>query len=132
VSDNITVRSIVGNFLEHSRIYYFYNEGHEDVFMASADWMPRNLDRRVEIMFPIEDEDLKDYAIHVLQVELADNVKAPIMQPDGSYVKPDRGDNEPVNSQETFCEEANKSNMKDVDVKPDRVFIPIEADSEQE
>ncbi len=132
VSDNITVRSIVGNFLEHSRIYYFYNEGHEDVFMASADWMPRNLDRRVEIMFPIEDENLKDYAIHVLQVELADNVKAHIMQPDGSYVKPDRGDNEPVNSQETFCEEANKSNMKDVDVKPDRVFIPIEADSEQE
>ncbi|MCR4717052.1 MAG: RNA degradosome polyphosphate kinase [Lachnospiraceae bacterium] len=128
VSENITVRSIVGNFLEHSRIYYFYNEGYEDVYMASADWMPRNLDRRVEIMFPIEDDNLKDYAIHVLDTELKDNVKAHIMQPDGSYIKPDRGDLEAVNSQEIFQEEANQAGVINKKEKPDRVFIPIMGD----
>ena len=60
ISENIHVRSIVGNFLEHSRIFYFYNDGFEDVYMGSADWMPRNLDRRVEILFPVEDEQLKN------------------------------------------------------------------------
>ena len=59
VSENITVRSIVGNFLEHARIFYFYSGGNEEVFMGSADWMPRNLDRRVEIVFPVEDERIK-------------------------------------------------------------------------
>jgi polyphosphate kinase len=128
ISENITVRSIVGNFLEHSRIYYFYNEGHEDVYMASADWMPRNLDRRVEIMFPIEDEGLKQYAIHVLETELADNVKAHIMQPDGGYIKPDRGDKERVDSQRQFADEAIAASEKNKNNKPDRVFIPIVAD----
>ena len=76
VSENITVRSIVGDFLEHSRIFYFYNNGAEEVFMGSADWMPRNLDRRVEIVFPVEDEKIKREVIHILDVELADNRKA--------------------------------------------------------
>ena len=57
VSENIHVRSIVGDFLEHSRIFYFHNNGHEEVYMGSADWMPRNLDKRVEILFPVEDDD---------------------------------------------------------------------------
>ena len=57
VSENIEVRSIVGNFLEHSRIFYFFNDGEEELYMGSADWMPRNLDRRVEIIFPVENED---------------------------------------------------------------------------
>ena len=56
VSENITVRSIVGNFLEHARIFYFYSNGQEEIYMGSADWMPRNLDKRVEIIFPVEDE----------------------------------------------------------------------------
>lgn len=79
VSENITVRSIVGDFLEHSRIFYFYNNGAEEVFMGSADWMPRNLDRRVEIVFPVEDEKIKREVIHILDVELADNRKAHIL-----------------------------------------------------
>ncbi len=59
VSENIEVRSIVGNFLEHSRIFYFFNDGEEELYMGSADWMPRNLDRRVEILFPVLDDELK-------------------------------------------------------------------------
>ena len=59
VSENITVRSIVGTFLEHARMFYFQNGGQEEYYMGSADWMPRNLDKRVEILFPVEDEDLK-------------------------------------------------------------------------
>ncbi len=85
LSENISVRSIVGNFLEHSRIFYFSNGGCPEVYMGSADWMPRNLDRRVEIMFPVEDDSLKEKVIHILEVELEDNVKAHILQPDGTY-----------------------------------------------
>ena len=66
VSENIRVRSIVGTFLEHARIFYFYNDGNEEVYMGSADWMPRNLDRRVEIVFPVEAPDLKEKAKHIL------------------------------------------------------------------
>ena len=87
VSDNIEVRSIVGNFLEHSRIFYFYNNGAEEVYCASADWMPRNLDRRVEILFPIWQEELKRDVMHILDILLEDTVKAHVLKPDGSYDK---------------------------------------------
>ena len=109
ISENITVRSIVGNFLEHSRIFYFYSDGNEEIFMGSADWMPRNLDRRVEILFPVEDEQLKKQVMHILEVELADNVKAHILNADGQYVKVDKRGKVLVNSQEQFCEEAKNS-----------------------
>ncbi|HEY9188416.1 MAG TPA: polyphosphate kinase 1 [Ignavibacteria bacterium] len=92
VSDNITVISIVGRFLEHSRIYYFRNVGDEEVYLGSADLMQRNLDRRVELLFPIEDTSIKDHIIHnILELYLKDNVKARIMNKDGkySYVKPE-------------------------------------------
>ena len=75
ISENITVRSIVGDFLEHSRIFHFYNNGFEEVYMGSADWMPRNLDKRVEILFPVEDDALKAEVIHILDIQLADNEK---------------------------------------------------------
>lgn len=75
VSENITVRSIVGNFLEHSRIFYFLNDGAEEIYMGSADWMPRNLDKRVEILFPVESEELKNEVIEILRIQLEDNVK---------------------------------------------------------
>ena len=78
VSENIQVRSIVGEFLEHSRIFYFENGGNPEIYMGSADWMPRNLDRRVEIVFPVEDEQIKNEIKHVLDLEFRDNVKAHI------------------------------------------------------
>lgn len=90
LSENITVRSIVGRYLEHTRIYYFYNDGQENVFCASADWMQRNLNRRVEIMFPIDDENLKKEVINVLDVQLSDTMRAHI-QHDGVYTKDRRG-----------------------------------------
>jgi len=88
VSENIRVISIVGRFLEHSRIFYFRNNGKEDVFMGSADLMPRNLDNRIEVLFPIEDESIKRQVItDVLEAYLRDNVKARILQTDGTYVQ---------------------------------------------
>ena len=86
VSENITVRSIVDRFLEHSRIYYFENACQPQVFISSADWMPRNFFRRIELAFPIEDGILRERLIsEVLALSLADNVKARFLQPDGSY-----------------------------------------------
>ncbi len=88
LSENIKVRSIVGRFLEHSRIYYFYNNGKEEVYLSSADLMQRNLDRRVEDTFPIENEDMKKYIIdNILKIFLADNVKARVLTADGKYQK---------------------------------------------
>lgn len=85
VSDNITVRSIVGNYLEHARIFYFCNDGREEYYLASSDWMPRNLERRVEIMFPVEKQELRERLAHILDVQLKDTLKAHEMMPDGNY-----------------------------------------------
>ena len=88
VSENIHVRSIVGRFLEHTRTYYFYASGREEVFCASADWMTRNLLRRVEAAFPIEDPALKQRVIHEsFEVYLKDNCRAWVLQPNARYVK---------------------------------------------
>jgi len=106
ISENITVRSIVGNFLEHSRIFYFCNKGQDEVYCASADWMPRNLEKRVEILFPVECEELKKEVMHILDMQLADNRKAHILQPDDTYMKVDRRGKTAFNSQEYFTEEA--------------------------
>ena len=107
ISDNITVRSIVGDFLEHSRIFYFHNNGFEEVYMGSADWMPRNLDKRVEILFPVEDETLKEEIIHILDIQFADNVKARVMQSDGTYIIPPRKiGQKKLCAQQYFCKEA--------------------------
>lgn len=123
MSETISVRSIVGTFLEHSRIYYFENDGHSEIYMGSADWMPRNLDKRVEILFPVEDESLKEEIVHILDVQLADNQKAHILQPDkmidkekdspvniygGVYKKAERRGRTPLSSQLQFCKEAKK------------------------
>src|ERR1700689_3633671 len=88
VSDHIRVRSIVGRFLEHSRIFYFTNGGQEEIYVGSADWMPRNLYERVEVVFPVKDELLRE-RIHqeILEAYLSDNVKSRILQKDGSYVR---------------------------------------------
>lgn len=95
LSTNITVRSVVDRFLEHSRVYYFENACRPEVFVASADWMPRNFFRRIEVAFPIEDGVLRERIIReVLAVSMADNVKARILQPDGQYraVRPSNGE----------------------------------------
>lgn len=125
-SENISVRSIVGNFLEHSRIFYFYNDGNPEVFMGSADWMPRNLDRRVEIVFPVIEEELKEKALHILHVELEDNVKARVMQPDGTYEKLDKRGKVLINSQEQFCAEAKAAVPDQNPGNNQRLFIPAE------
>jgi polyphosphate kinase len=88
VSDRITVRSIVGRFLEHSRIYYFANGSEEEIYLGSADWMPRNLYERVEVLFPVKDELLRERVRQeILESYLADNLKTRILQKDGSYIR---------------------------------------------
>lgn len=106
IGRNITVRSIVGNFLEHSRIFYFANDGREEFYCASADWMPRNLERRVEIMFPVEEPVLREKLMHILTTQLKDTVKASILTAEGIYEKVDKRGKELINSQQTFCREA--------------------------
>ena len=126
ISENIHVLSIVGNFLEHSRIFFFLNDGEEELYMGSADWMPRNLDRRVEILFPVLDDTLKEKVKHILDVELADNTKAHVLKPDGEYEKIDRRGKVLVNSQKQFCEEAVAAVPKTDHVYRERVFVPAE------
>jgi len=88
VSDNIRVRSIVGRFLEHSRIYYFANGGEEEIYIGSADWMPRNLYERVEVLVPLRDEFLRERVRHeILDAYLADNRKARILLKDANYIR---------------------------------------------
>ncbi|MCF0127073.1 MAG: RNA degradosome polyphosphate kinase [Pseudobutyrivibrio sp.] len=125
VSENITVSSIVGNYLEHARIFYFYNNGTEDIYMASADWMPRNLDRRVEIMFPVEDGELKSKVKHILDVQLRDNLKAYYMMEDSSYKRYDKRGKSLVSAQATFCEESLAKKTNSSKKWTDRIFIPI-------
>jgi polyphosphate kinase len=108
VSENIRVISIVGRFLEHSRIYYFRNNGNgeEQIYVGSADLMPRNLNRRVEILFPIEEARvIRFLRDEVLEVYLSDNVKAREMRPDGTYVRRPVAKGEPrISSQDVLLE----------------------------
>ena len=87
VSDNIRVISVLGRFLEHSRTVFFRNGGKEEVFITSADWMPRNLERRVEAAVPIEDPRHRNEIRRILELMLEDNRQAWDMQPDGSYIQ---------------------------------------------
>ncbi|WP_066379840.1 MULTISPECIES: polyphosphate kinase 1 [unclassified Anabaena] len=103
ISENIRVISIVGRFLEHSRIYYFYNNGQEEIYIGSADWMRRNLDRRVEVITPIKDPDIAKDLQEVLGIMLADNRQAWDLQADGKYIQRRPGDECPeANSQVTL------------------------------
>ncbi len=124
VSENISVRSIVGNFLEHSRIFYFENDGTPEIFCASADWMPRNLERRVEILFPVEEPELRKKLMHILEGELMDTVKAHVLKSDGSYDKVDRRGKAVYNSQLEFSLEALEAAKQSEETANDRVFIP--------
>ena len=107
VSENIEVLSIVGRFLEHSRIYYFGNGGKEEIYLGSADLMPRNLDRRVEVLFPVEDQGLvRHVRDEILQVYLDDTAKARVMQSTGKYVPRVRTGKRALNSQKWFMEQS--------------------------
>ena len=114
VSENIRVVSIVDRFLEHSRIFYFENDGQPEVFTGSADWMDRNLSRRVEVVFPVEQPDLKIRLIdEILKTTLSDNVKARELLSDGSYRRVKAAANEPlVRSQQRFLELAEASSRQ--------------------
>ncbi len=122
---NIHVRSIVGNFLEHARIFYFENADASEIYLSSADWMLRNLERRVEILFPILNPELKSQVWHILDVQLNDTQKAQELKPDGSYERVDRHGKELYNAQEEFCREytALASKAKKLENQA-RVFTP--------
>ncbi len=111
ISENIRVISIVDRFLEHSRIFYFHNNGDSQVYIGSADWMDRNLSRRVEVIFPVEHTELKNRLVHeILAIDLADNMKARELLPDGTYRRVQRAaEQQPVRSQERFLELAAQS-----------------------
>ncbi len=116
LSERIHVVSIVDRFLEHSRIYYFHGGGAREVYLASADWMRRNMDRRIEVMFPVEDPDYREAIINnLLTLYLADNVKAWILKADGSYVKLSPAPGEaPLRSQTSFIEMARLQGIKSI------------------
>ncbi len=126
VSENITVRSIVGNFLEHSRIFYFENDENYEIYCGSADWMPRNLERRVEILFPVETLTLKEQVCKILQYQLQDNLKAHVLLADGTYEKIDKRGKTLFGSQAAFCEEAIEEAKAALEENntDSRVFIP--------
>jgi polyphosphate kinase len=106
LSENIRVVSIVDQFLEHSRIFYFANGGDEEVYLSSADWMPRNLDRRIELLFPVEDASQKRDLKEVLDLYFRDNTKAWLLQPDGSWQRIEAGKSKKIRAQEALCERA--------------------------
>ena len=114
LSENIRVRSIVGRLLEHSRTYYFENNGDPEVYIGSSDWMPRNLDRRVEVISPIRDAHFRKYlAEDYLGAYLKDNAKAWMLEPDGRYVRVIRGEDEPVfNAQLEFQKTVDDVNIE--------------------
>ena len=131
VSENITVRSIVGTFLEHARIFDFRIDNDEEIFLGSADWMNRNLEKRVEIVFPVADEDIIKSIKHYLDVELEDNVKASILLPDDRYEKVKRTGSTKKNSQSIFIKDANQiyeNESKIHKLDTGRTFVPMKSE----
>ncbi len=125
ISESITIRSIVGRYLEHSRVFYFYNDGNEDVYLSSADWMPRNFNRRVELLFPIEDKRIKERLKQILEIMLQDTVKAKVKTNNGDYVMIEREGKKPIDSQDYLLKLAKKA-AKSYSVELEKeVFIPI-------
>ena len=111
ISENIEVHSIVGRFLEHSRIYYFYNNGNEDIYLSSADMMTRNLNRRVELLFPLIQSDTKKRAIAIYNEMWEDNIKTRVLHGD-KFSRIDRRGLIPNNSQENFIQDAEQKNAR--------------------
>jgi polyphosphate kinase len=125
MSDTIRVVSIVDRYLEHARAFVFGNGGSPEVFLSSADWMPRNLDRRVELMFPVLQEDLKERVIRILRAEMSDNQKARLLRPDGGYERVSAGRSEPLRVQERLYLQGVEEQERLRSLTPVR-FDPIE------
>jgi polyphosphate kinase len=129
LSENISVVSIVGRFLEHPRIFHFHNGGEDEVFLASADWMPRNLDRRIELMFPIETRECRTKVLDALDVLFRDNVKGRRLLPDGTWRVPGLAASDlPLEAQATFIEQS----RREVERRENRsaeTFAPISSAS---
>jgi polyphosphate kinase len=109
LSENIEVVSIIDRFLEHARVLYFHHGGDQRVFISSADWMPRNLDRRVELLVPVEDQSCRDRLIAILEAYFDDNVKSRKLLPDGRHRRLSPGKREPFRSQQKLYEEARRA-----------------------
>ncbi|WP_125982574.1 RNA degradosome polyphosphate kinase [Loigolactobacillus iwatensis] len=127
VSENVTIHSIVGRFLEHSRIYYFYAGGEEKLYLSSADLMNRNISRRVELLFPILDPKIKAELWHIYNLMWDDNIKTRVLQADGSYQKVDRRGLAPLNVQDYLVAAAErKSQTPKVVPQPIDHFVPVQ------
>lgn len=126
ISENIEVRSIVGQLLEHSRIFIFENGGDKKIYMGSADWMQRNLDKRVELVYPIEDPELIERSFGIINTMLNDTVNTRIQNSDTTYVLVDRRGKKPHNCQREFADMAKKAlSSKKSSVQEERQFIPL-------
>lgn len=125
LSENIEVVSIIDRFLEHARVLHFLHGGSDHVLISSADFMPRNLDRRIELMVPILDDECKRKAMNILQVCFRDNVKARRMNSDGSYSRLDPGNDAPLRSQQEFQRLAREAEENAFEAKR-LMFVPIE------
>jgi polyphosphate kinase len=125
LSENIRVISIVDRYLEHSRAFVFRNGGDTEVYLSSADWMPRNLDRRVELMFPLVQDAVRERVIQALEATFADNKKARMLQEDGTYRWVSAGNSEPVRAQEWLYQQLLSERDRIRSVPPVR-FVPLE------
>jgi polyphosphate kinase len=132
LSDNIQVISIVGRYLEHARIFYFYHGGDERVYISSADWMPRNLDKRVELLVPVDDIASRRRLINIMDTYFRDTSKARRLLPDGSYerIRP-AGNDAPVSSQEVLYREAQQA-VRAAEESRATVFEPHRAPESEE
>ena len=128
LSDNISVTSIIDRFLEHARMFYFYHGGDERIFISSADWMSRNLDRRIELLVPILDDSCKRRAINILKTCLRDNMKARTLTPDGSYLPPVGSPTRPYRSQLEFQRRAREA-AESAFERNRTTFVPVEPHS---
>ena len=131
VSETIEVVSIVDRFLEHSRVYHFRNGGDEEVYLSSADWMPRNLDRRIELLFPVAEPEPRRKVLEALDAMFLDNVKARRLMPDGSYKRkrPLKGE-EPFRAQINIYREAKRARER-ARAATSVAFEPVAAPAEK-
>jgi polyphosphate kinase len=125
LSENIQVVSILDRYLEHSRVIVFANGGEPEVYLSSADWMPRNLNKRVELMFPVLQQDLKDRVVGIMRAQFADNQKARILQQDGTYKRATAGRSDPMRAQESLYQRTLEERERIRALAPVR-FEPIE------